>query len=425
MRPELYIARRYLVARKSLGVIHAISTLSAIGMAVGTAALILILSVYNGFDRVIEESLSDLSPDVLVTPASGKYFVPAGAAFDALLDDPRVAQICSVVEEQVFVAYGGRQQLARAKGVDAVYEAESRLADHVVEGAFALHDGSLPQAAVGVALAREMGIRPHFVDPLTLYYPRRGARIPLAGPAAALGSVKLHPAALLSLTASTDEELIILPIDQMQTLLGLTDQVTGIELRLATPSIQTSDETVSPSSNNRGLSSTRTGRKFLRELQELLGPDYLVQDRVQQQPALYKMMRYEKLAIYLILLFVVIIIASNIFGSLSMLSIAKRGDMETLRAMGANDRLVRRIFVWEGWLVSLIGLAAGLVVGLALTLAQQHFGFVKMPGGFFLQAYPVVLQPTDILWTALGVAVVGFAISLLASPRPTSTTTKR
>lgn len=419
MRPELYIARHYLVARKSLGVIHAISTLSAIGMAVGTAALILILSVYNGFDRVIEESLSDLSPDVLVTPASGKYFVPAGPAFDALLDDPRVAQICSVVEEQVFVAYGGRQQLARAKGVDAVYEAESRLADHVVEGAFALHDGSLPQAAVGVALAREMGIRPHFVDPLTLYYPRRGARIPLAGPAAALGSVKLHPAALLSLTASTDEELIILPIDQMQTLLGLTDQVTGIELRLATnaPVTSSSQTSTTSSSTSRGLSSTRTGRKFLRELQELLGPDYLVQDRVQQQPALYKMMRYEKLAIYLILLFVVIIIASNIFGSLSMLSIAKRGDMETLRAMGANDRLVRRIFVWEGWLVSLIGLAAGLVVGLALTLAQQHFGFVKMPGGFFLQAYPVVLQPTDILWTALGVAVVGFAISLLASPR--------
>ncbi len=409
MRPELYIARRYLVARKSLGVIHAISTLSAIGMAVGTAALILILSVYNGFDRVIEQSLSDLAPDVLVTPATGKFFVPSGPAFDALLDDPRVAQICSVVEEQVFVAYGGRQQLARAKGVDAVYEAESRLADHVVEGAFALHDGALPQAAVGVALAREMGIRPYFVEPLTLYYPRRGARIPVMGPTAALGSVKLHPAALVSLNATTDEELIVLPIDQMQTLLGLDNQISGIELRLA-----------SPTANNRGLSSSRTGRKFLRELQELLGPNFLVQDRVQQQPALYKMMRYEKLAIYLILLFVVIIIASNIFGSLSMLSIAKRGDMETLRAMGANDRLVRRIFVWEGWLVSLIGLAAGLVVGLALTLAQQHYGFVKMPGGFFLQAYPVVLQPTDILWTALGVAAVGFAISLLAAPRPTS-----
>jgi ABC-type lipoprotein release transport system permease subunit len=445
MRPELYIARRYLVARKSLGVIHAISTLSAIGMAVGTAALILILSVYNGFDRVIEQSLSDLSPDVLVTPATGKFFVPSGPAFDALLEDPRVEQICSVVEEQVFVAYGGRQQLARAKGVDAVYEAESRLADHVVEGAFALHDGALPQAAVGVALAREMGIRPYFVEPLTLYYPRRGARIPVMGPTSALGSVKLHPAALVSLNATTDEELIVVPIDQMQHLLGLTDEVSGIELRLASNQTESNsdytaasssqtdsdnriesnsgqnaslsnNQTVSSPSNNRGLSSTRTGRKFLRELQELLGPDFLVQDRVQQQPALYKMMRYEKLAIYLILLFVVIIIASNIFGSLSMLSIAKRGDMETLRAMGANDRLVRSIFVWEGWLVSLIGLAAGLVVGLALTLAQQHYGFVKMPGGFFLQAYPVVLQPADILWTALGVAAVGFAVSLLAAP---------
>ncbi|MBR6876333.1 MAG: ABC transporter permease [Bacteroidales bacterium] len=442
MRPELYIARRYLVARKSLGVIHAISTLSAIGMAVGTAALILILSVYNGFDRVIEQSLSDLAPDVLVTPATGKFFVPSGPAFDALLEDPRVEQICSVVEEQVFVAYGGRQQLARAKGVDAVYEAESRLADHVVEGTFALHDGALPQAAIGVALAREMGIRPHFVDPLTLYYPRRGTRIPLAGPAADLGSVKLHPAALLSVNATTDEELIVVPIDQMQTLLGLDNQISGIELRLASnsslsnqavtsstkqdanPSNQavspSANRTASPTANNRGLSSSRTGRKFLRELQELLGPDFLVQDRVQQQPALYKMMRYEKLAIYLILLFVVIIIASNIFGSLSMLSISKRGDMETLRALGANDRLVRRIFIWEGWLVSLIGLAAGLLVGVALTLVQQHFGLVKMPGGFFLQAYPVVLQPADILWTALGVAAVGFAVSLLAAPHPTS-----
>lgn len=398
MRPDLYIARRYLVARKSLGVIHAISTLSAIGMAVGTAALILILSVYNGFDRVIEQSLSDLSPDVLVTPATGKFFVPAGPAFDALLEDPRVEQICSVVEEQVFVSYGGRQQLARAKGVDAVYEAESRLAEHVVEGTFSLHDGSLPQAAVGITLAREMGIRPHFVDPLVLYYPRRGARISLLGPTASLGSVKLFPAALVSVNATADEELLVVPLESMRTLLGLGDEVSGLELRLAGP----------------------VDRRTLRELSELLGPDYVVRDRVQQQPSLYKMMRYEKLAIYLILLFVVIIIASNIFGSLSMLSISKREDMATLRAMGADDRLVRRIFIWEGWLVSLCGLLAGLIVGIALALAQQHFGFIKMPGGFFLQAYPVVLQPLDILWTLLGVGSVGLLISLLAAPRPTS-----
>ena len=407
MRPDLYIARRYLVAKKSLGVIHAISVLSAIGMAVGTAALILILSVYNGFDHIIKESLSDLAPDVLVTPVSGKYFVPSGPAFDALLDDSRVAQVCSVLEEEVFVSYGGRQQLARAKGVDAVYEEESQLASHVVEGEFSLHDGDLPQAVVGASLAREMGIRSHFVEPLVLYYPRRGARISLLGPTASLGSVKMQPAALVSVNATVDGDLLVVPLEEMRSLLGLTDEVSGVELRLA------------GASSGQAVSS-RTNRKFLRELQELLGPSYRVQDRVQQQPSLYKMMRYEKLAIYLILLFVVIIIASNIFGSLSMLSIAKRDDMATLRAMGADDRLVRRIFIWEGWLVSLCGLLVGLVTGVALALVQQHFGIIKMPGGFFLQAYPVVLQPSDVVWTVLGVGAVGFLISLLASPKPES-----
>ena len=369
--------------------------ISAIGMAIGTAALILILSIYNGFDRVIRDNISDLAPDVLVTATHGKYFIPEGPAFDALLDDPRITQVSSVLEEEVFLSYDGRQELAQAKGVDAVYEEETRLADHVVEGAFALHAGELPQAAVGVGLAVKLGIRPRFTEPLTLYFPRRGARIPLAGPASALSSIKLHPGCLLSISATEDEQMVLLPIGQMRTLLGLQEEVSGIELRLDRPA----------------------DKRLLRELQELLGPEFLVRDRVQQQPALYKMMRYEKLAIYLILLFVVLIIATNILGSLSMLSIAKRDDMETLRALGATDRLVRRIFVWEGWLVSIVGLLAGLLIGVALAWIQQRFGIVKMPGGFALQAYPVVLQAGDLLWTTLGVAAVGFLVALFAATR--------
>ena len=395
MKPDLYIARRYLSARKSLGVIHTISAISAIGMAVGTAALILILSVFNGFDRVIEENLSDLAPDILITAAHGKYFTPEGPAFDALSDDPDILQVCSVLEEQVFVSYAGREALARAKGVDEVYEEESRVAEHSIEGLFSLHMGDVPQAALGSGLAYKLGVRPHFTDPLLLYYPRRGARIPLAGPTAALGSVKLAPSCLLSLGASVDEELVMLPIAQMRTLLGLGDEVSGVELRLA----------------------GKADRRLVRRLQDLLGPDYLVRDRYQQNPALFKMMRYEKLAVYLILLFVVIIIATNIFGSLSMLSIEKQEDMQTLRALGANDRLVRRIFIWEGWLVSLCGLLAGLAVGIGLALLQQHFGLIKMPGGFLLQAYPVVLQASDVLWTVLGVGAIGALISFLAAPR--------
>ena len=383
------------MARKSLGVIHVISTISAAGMAIGTAALILILSVYNGFDRIIRDNVSDLSPDILVTPSQGKYFVPEGAAFVALLEDPRVLQISSVLEEEVLLSYGGRQELARAKGVDAVYEEESRLAAHVVDGKFSLHEGGLPQAAVGAGIAHKMGIRPHFTDPLVLHYPRKGARIPLAGPVSALGSVKCDPSCLFSINSDVDEQLVIVPLEQMRTLLGLDDEVSGLELRMDGP----------------------VGKRQLRSLQELLGPGFTVQDRIQQNPSLYKMMRYEKLAIYLILLFVVIIIATNILGSLSMLTIHKQEDMQTLRALGANEKTIRRVFVWEGYLISLCGLAVGLVVGVALAWAQQRFGFVKMPGGFFLQAYPVVLQPLDVIWTALGVGAIGALVSLLAAPR--------
>ena len=394
MKPDLYIARRYLVARKSLGVIHVISTISAVGMAIGSAALILILSVYNGFDRIIRENISDLSPDILVTPAQGKYFVPEGTAFEALLEDSRILQISSVLEEEVLLSYGGRQELARAKGVDSVYEEESRLAEHTVEGTFSLHDGDLPQAAVGASLAYKMGIRPRFTDPLVLHYPRRGARIPLAGPVSALGSVKCAPACLFSINADIDEQLVIVPLEQMRTLLGLEDEVSGLELRVNGP----------------------VNKRLLRSLEELLGPGFRVQDRFQQNPTLYKMMRYEKLAIFLILLFVVIIIATNILGSLSMLTIHKQEDMQTLRALGANEKTIRRIFIWEGSLISLCGLMAGLVAGIALVWVQQRFGIVKMPGGFFLQAYPVVLQAWDVIWVTAGVAAIGLAVSLLAAP---------
>ena len=204
-------------------------------MAIGTAAMILILSVYNGFDRIIDESLSDLSPDVLVTASHGKYFVPEGPAFERLLQDERILRISSVLEEEVFVSYDGREDLARAKGVDRVYEEESQLAAHAVEGTFSLYADGMPQAAVGAGLARKLGLRPHFVEPLVLYYPRRGARIPLAGPAAALGSIRLRPGSTLSFSASVDEELILLPLEEMRTLLGLADEVSGIELTRSVP----------------------------------------------------------------------------------------------------------------------------------------------------------------------------------------------
>ena len=393
MNTAFHIAWRYLFARKSHNVINLISAVSATGMAIGAAALILILSVYNGFDRIIESNLSDLDPDILVTSAEGRRFIPDAGLVERLESDGRISSVCRVLEENVLLVYGDKQGIALAKGVDSLYEQVSPLASHLTAGEFSLHFGDVPQAAVGVSLAHEMGISPSFLDKLALCYPRRGAGIPLAGLSSSLGSVSVKPSCLFSINSQTDAGTVIVPIETMRRLLDEPEAVSGLELRTAAPA----------------------GRKLFRELESDLGPEYRLLDRRMQRPAIYKMMSYEKLAIYSILIFVVMIVAFNIFGSLSMLIIDKSGDMQTLRAMGADRKFTRRIFVYEGWLVSLAGLAAGLLTGVGAALVQQHFGVVKMPRGFMISAYPCVLEFGDVLLTAAGVALIGFLISLLAA----------
>lgn len=393
MNTAFHIAWRYLFARKSHNVINLISAVSAAGMAIGAAALILILSVYNGFDRIIESNLSDLDPDILVTSADGRRFIPDAGLVERLESDGRISSVCRVLEENVLLVYGDKQGIALAKGVDSLYEQVSPLASHLTAGEFSLHFGDVPQAAVGVSLAHEMGISPSFLDKLALCYPRRGAGIPLAGLSSSLGSVSVKPSCLFSINSQTDAGTVIVPIETMRRLLDEPEAVSGLELRTAAPA----------------------GRKLFRELESDLGPEYRLLDRRMQRPAIYKMMSYEKLAIYSILIFVVMIVAFNIFGSLSMLKIEKSGDMQTLRAMGADRKFTRRIFVYEGWLVSLSGLAAGLLTGVGAALVQQHFGVVKMPRGFMISAYPCVLEFGDVLLTAAGVALIGFLISLLAA----------
>ncbi|MBE6228910.1 MAG: FtsX-like permease family protein [Bacteroidales bacterium] len=402
MRLAPFIAGRYLIAKKSHNVINIISAISAIGMAIGTAALIIILSVYNGFDSLIRSMMSNVEPDLLITPATGKVFIPDDEAFDWIYDQPSVKNMCCVLEEDVFISYDGKQGLAKAKGVDWIYEEESPLKDHIRDGEFRLHRGDIPMASIGASLAYEMGINPRFLSPVEIYFPSRTRRISMANPMSSIEFIKVWPSSTFSINTEVDQELMILPIEKMRELLEYDEEVSAVELRLM----------------------EGTDRKELKRLQEeigrLLGPAFKVKDRFQQNESLYKMMKYEKAAIYMILIFVIIIIAFNIFGSLSMLIIEKKSDIETLRSMGAQDSLIRRIFVLEGWMISLTGLAAGLVVGIGFALLQQHFGFIKMPGHFVVQAYPIILSLTDILLTAAGVAIVGWLIALLPAASATA-----
>ena len=364
-------------------------------MAIGTAALIIILSVYNGFDSLIKSMMGNVEPDILITPASGKVFVPEGETYDWIYDQPEVKNMCCVLQEQVFINYDGQQGLALAKGVDWIYEEESPLRDHLREGEFTLHRGDVPLAAVGIGLAYEMGISPRFLSPIEIYFPSRTGRISMANPAASLENVDVWPSCTFSVSSDVDSKLMIIPIGKMRELLNYTDEVSGVEIRMM------------DGTHPKDIS------RLQKEISERLGPDFKVKDRFQQNESLYKMMKYEKAAIYMILIFVIIIIAFNIFGSLSMLIIEKKEDIQTLRSLGAQEGLIKRIFVLEGWMISLVGLAAGLVLGVGFALLQQHFGFIKMPGGFLVQAYPVILSGWDIILTTGGVALIGYLIALL------------
>ena len=389
------MAGRYLFAKKSHNVINIISAISAVGMAIGTAALIIILSIYNGFDELVKSTLSNVEPDILITPAKGKVFIPNGETFDRIRQNPLIDEYDLILQENVFVDYDGHQGIAKAKGVDSAFEAESPLAEHITNGEFSLHKGQLPQMVVGAGLAYKMGMNPAFLASAELYFPIRDRNFSLANPAASIETVRMRPSGIFSVNQQIDDDLMIVPIEEMRKLLGYEEEVSGVEIRLAEGS------------------TAKDIRSAIKHIQKELGPEFKVLDRFRQNTSLYKMMRYEKAAIYLILIFVIIIIALNIFGSITMLIIEKKDDIETYRSLGATDQMLRRTFTLEGWLISLLGLAAGLVIGIGFSLAQQHFGFIKMPGSFLVNAYPVILQWQDVLATIAGVALIGYIIALL------------
>ena len=395
MRLAAYIAGRYLIAKKSHNVINIISAISAAGMAIGTAALIIILSVYNGFDALIRSMMSNVEPDLLITPATGKVFIPDDEAFDWIYDQESVKNMCCILQEDVFISYDGKQGLAQERGVDWIYEEESPLKEHMMDGEFKLHKGDVPLACIGAGLAYEMDINPRFLRGIEIYFPSRTRKISMSNPMASVEFIKVWPSGIFSVNSDVDSKLIILPIEQMRELLEYEEEVSAVELRLMEGT------------------SEKDAKKLKKEIQARLGAGFKVKDRFEQNESLYKMMKYEKAAIYMILIFIIIIIAFNIFGSLTMLIIEKKEDIQTLKSLGAQEILIRRIFVLEGWMISLAGLAAGLVIGIGFALLQQHFGFIKMPGQFTVQAYPIILSWADILLTSAGVAVIGYLIALI------------
>ena len=395
MHLPLYIAKRYLFARKSHNVINVISAISAIGMAIGTAAIVIILSVYNGFDGLVRQMRSSIEPDILIRPSQGKVFVPDSAMLESVKADLLVAGVYEVLQEKLYLAYDEKGMAVTAKGVDAGYEHESPVAGHITDGRFALHNDQVPLAVTGSGVAATLGISPRFLSAMELYFPSRTKPFSMANPSSSLVSVKVWPSGVFVVNDDLDKDLVIIPLETMRDLLGYRGgEVSALEVRLA------------PGSGERDL------RRVTASLSRSLGEDFQVLDRQRQNVALYRMMRYEKASIWLILMFVVIVMAFNVFGSLSMLMIEKEDDTRTLSALGATGGTIRKIFIYEGWMVSLLGMLAGMAAGVVLTLLQQKFGLVSMPASWTHDPYPVALKASDLLITALSVGLIGYLTAL-------------
>ena len=397
--------------------INIISTISAIGIALGCMVLVVILSVYNGFDNLIKSLYNSYSPNYIIEAAKGKSFTADEALIGKIREQESTLAIAPLVQDNIFCTYNGSQSVATLCGVDSLFLQRSRLADYIVDGSFNTGLGEINGAIVSSKLAITLGIRCRFTTPLMLYYPKMrrdataastAASSPAATAAAAYGAaagnmqellsiLKAHPSGTIQLEKSFDNGLVYIGIERARQLLQFKENEVSA-LYLYGPA---------------GREEEAPSNSLTKRLREALGKEFVVKDRYMQNSTMYKMMRSEKIAVYLILLFVIIIVSFNIFGSISLLIIDKRGDIEILRSMGAREPLIKRVFMLQGFLISALGTLIGTALGVGLSLLQYHFEIIKLPGNFIIDHYPVEIVPQDLLYIVAGVLAAGYLISRL------------
>lgn len=395
MNTALYFARRYLFSKKTVNAINIISGISVVGVLVSSASLIIILSFYNGLEKLIFSIYSAFTPELRIEPVTGKGFVPDSAFTEPLKNRPDVLNYREVLQERVLLRYGDAQYIATMKGMTLDSLVPQAMDTLLQSGHFALHHemenyavmGALVQGMLGVSLRDESRV-------IEVFSPRKGAPGGI-NPADGFTMRTIRPGGVLQYQQEFDD-LLIVPMAFAREVVGEFMRVSAIEINLATGS---------------DVSSVQ------QELSVLLGDNFVVKNREQQNPTLYKIVRTEKWAVFVIIAFTGIIALFNIVGSLTMLVIDKKKDISVLMGLGASNGLVRRIFFYEGLLISLIGCMAGLVLGLLFCVSQQAFGWIRFGdgGNLVTDVYPVDIRYGDFLLVFLTVFAVSTLISMVAS----------
>ncbi|HSV77442.1 MAG TPA: FtsX-like permease family protein [Bacteroidales bacterium] len=394
MKFPIFIARRYLFAKKSHHAINIITLVSVAGVAVGTMALVIVLSVFNGFERVILSMFNAFNPDLEIRLKEGAVFTLDEIPLQELRNIPGVVLFSEVLDESALITHQNRQHLVTMRGVQPTYATITGIDTMLVTGTFLLEDGEADFFVIGQGVEFVLGANIHdFMNPFNLYVPRRG-RTPGLHPSQAFNPTTNFASGVFGVQAEFDMEYVLVPIRLARQLLDHDNEISSLVLAL-----------------DQNANENRVQKK----VQELVGPTFEVRNRLQQQDFLYRIMRTEKWAIFFILTFILIIASFNVVGSLTMLVIEKTRDIQTLHSIGASQKLLRKIFLTEGIMISLGGALVGLLAGVLVSWLQMQFGFVTIQaeGTFVIDAYPVVIKGTDLLLIALTVFAIGTVASLL------------
>ena len=393
MNFPFYIARRYLFSKKKHNAINIISGISVCGVALATMALVCTLSVFNGFQDMVAGFFTSFDPQLKIEASKGKVFDPGESRIQRVRALSEIAVWTETLEENAMVQYKDRQAMAVIKGVQDNFEQLTSI-DSLLYGAgdFILHDSIVDYGVLGVELVSQLGTGLQFVDPLLVYAPKRNSKINMANPAASFNRDYLYSPGVVFIVNQEeyDSRYILTSLSFARRLFDYDTEVSAIELKLKANADVTTVQ---------------------KKISRILGDRFVVRNRYEQQADVFRIMQIEKFISYLFLTFILAIACFNVIGSLSMLILDKREDVETLRNLGASDKLIGRIFLFEGRLISLFGAICGIFIGLLLCFLQQHFGIISLGGGsgnFVVDAYPVSVHFTDIILIFVTVVAVGF-----------------
>jgi lipoprotein-releasing system permease protein/zinc transport system substrate-binding protein len=395
MRLSFIIAKRYLFSKKSHNAINLIAMVSVCGIAVATMAMVCALSVFNGFQDLVQDMFGAFDPELKIVPAKGKVFDINHPDIRNIRAMPEIAIFSECLEDNVLVKYGDRQVPAVLKGVAGNFNQLTTIDRTIIDGTFRLSDETNHYVTFGVGLATNLGVSASFIYPVEIYVPKRQGKINPANPASSFVMEQAYIGSVFMINQPVyDNQYLIAPLSLARDLLQHETAVSAIELKLRNPA---------------DISKTQ------QKIQRTLGETFIVKNRYEQQEASFKMMSIEKWMTFLILCFIMTIAIFNVVGSLSMLIIEKRKDIATLRNLGADHRLIARIFLVEGWMISVIGGCTGIFLGILLCLVQQIFGLLKLgnqAGLFVVDAYPVRVATGDVFFILITVVGLGFLAAI-------------